>query len=71
MPTTPDVPTDEALRNADRIILIDPHRPGWCQPLHANFVLSHQKTVEIPVDSSDQQVLQEWRDRIQSLHLDD
>lgn len=69
--TNPPLPSDETLRAADRIVLVDPNHPGWCRPLHVRLLLRNSVTVEIPVDSSDRAVVRAWRDRIRRLNLDD
>lgn len=70
-PTVPDTVSDDALRMADRIILVDPNRPGWYQPLYVNFQMGHQRTVEISVNSTDAAAVQEWRDHIRGMNLDE
>jgi hypothetical protein len=67
----PDTISDSSLQSADRIVLVDPNRPGWCRPLFVRFLLRNEKTVEIPVDSTDQLTIKKWADRIRALHLDD
>jgi hypothetical protein len=69
--TNPLPPTDDVLRAADRIVLIDPKHPGWYQPLYVRMLLRNSVTVEIPVDSSDQAAIHAWQDRIRRLNLDD
>jgi hypothetical protein len=67
----PDGFSDDALRAADRIILIDPQRPGWYCPLHVRLVFSHATTLEIPVDSTDAKAIQQWQARVAELFRDD
>jgi hypothetical protein len=69
--TNPPPPSDDKLRAADRIILVDPNHPGCRRPLYARLLLRHTVTVEILVDSSDRAAIRAWRDRIRRLNLDD
>jgi hypothetical protein len=69
--TNPLLPSDDTLRAADRIVLIDPKHPGWYEPLYVRMQLRNSVTVEIPVDSSDRAVIRVWRDHIRRLNLDD
>lgn len=62
---------EDRLRIADRIILVDPNRPHWYQPLYVSFVLRNPITIQIPVDSTDSAAIDDWRSRIAALRLDD
>ena len=67
---TPGLPTDAALRAADRIMLVDPNRPTWRQPVYVRMVLREATVLEIPVDSTDSVAILNWCDRIRKLDLD-
>lgn len=67
----PRTVSDEVLRRAGRILLVDPQRPGWYRPLHVRLEMRGRLTVEIPVDSTDVAAIQDWRDRIRDMQLSD
>ena len=64
-------PTDEELRAAERIVLVDPRHPGWERPLYVRLILRGLSTIEIPVDSTDNAAIEAWRRHIEALGLDD
>jgi len=61
-------PSDDQLRAASKIILVDRSRPGWVMPLHVRGV-GGGGTLEIDVDSTDAAVGLAWRKRINALNL--
>lgn len=63
------VPTEDELRAADRIVLVDPNMPGWCRPLFVRFTVRAPRAVEIPVDSQNFMAIEEWMRRIDALGL--
>jgi len=63
-------PSDEALRSAHLVTLIDPRNPGWSLVLvDAVDLGSFRKRVwtviDIPVDSSSPDAIQRWREWVQ------
>jgi hypothetical protein len=67
-------PADSLLRAADRISLIDPSVPGWQQLIVDNIPpaprsLMMYLVVDIPVCSTDVDVIQAWRERILKTRL--
>jgi hypothetical protein len=54
-----------AIRAADTVILVDPRRPGWSMPLEVTVDDRRGGgTLEIPVDSTDRNVVRSWRDAV-------
>jgi hypothetical protein len=60
-----------AIRAADTVILIDPHRPGWSMPLEVTVDDRRGGgTLEIPVDSTDRNIVRSWRDTVMRMRDD-
>ena len=60
-------PNDKVLKNADMIALFDKSVPGWHEivvPLTAEHSPTTYLVVDIPVDSTDAEAVQAWRDKI-------
>ena len=62
-------PSDDDLRAADKIVLVDPKRPDWRMPLHVRAGNRTGNEVKIEVDSTNLHVLTAWMDRIKRLGL--
>lgn len=62
-------PTDDELRAADMIVLIDESLPGWSLPLFTGQVNGKKSitTIQIKVQAHQRGVLSSWRERIQRL----
>ncbi|HUQ72753.1 MAG TPA: hypothetical protein VM165_24715 [Planctomycetaceae bacterium] len=64
-------PSDRSLRAADRLVLVDPNDPIFYRPIYIRFVQRSGGTLEIPVDSRNPAVVDQWRDRIGKLNLEE
>lgn len=60
-------PTDDQLRRADSIVLVDPSHPGWVMPIYSADRPSSNQRLCIPVDSTDYLAHRAWLERVRHL----